>query len=189
MYKRQVSDSGTYRLKTVRYTAVDNDGNVLYYVDAENVSKDEYIVNIAPVELSITGVTAQGRTCNGTDEVQLSGGTLEGILYDDNVSFVLGTGTLADTVAGADKPVTTNITLMGDDAGNYTLNQPENVTATISHVADDIGWKYNTDEHWNACVCGEAIDKATHTFAWVIDKEATVTEAGSKHEECTTRCV
>ena len=24
-----------------------------------------------------------------------------------------------------------------------------------------------------------------HTFEWVIDKEATATEAGSKHEECT----
>ena len=29
------------------------------------------------------------------------------------------------------------------------------------------------------------MDKATgHTYEWVIDKEATATEKGSKHEEC-----
>ena len=29
------------------------------------------------------------------------------------------------------------------------------------------------------------MEEAAHTFAWVTDKEATATEAGSKHEECT----
>lgn len=29
------------------------------------------------------------------------------------------------------------------------------------------------------------LNKVGHTFEWVVDKEATATEAGSKHEECT----
>ena len=34
------------------------------------------------------------------------------------------------------------------------------------------------------CKCGEALNRAAHTFAWVIDKEATADEKGEKHEEC-----
>ena len=46
-------------------------------------------------------------------------------------------------------------------------------------------WKTNEDNHWHECaVCGEKTDAAEHTFKWVIDKEATETETGSKHEEC-----
>ena len=29
------------------------------------------------------------------------------------------------------------------------------------------------------------MNKAEHTFKWVIDTEATATQTGSKHEECT----
>ena len=29
------------------------------------------------------------------------------------------------------------------------------------------------------------LNEAAHTFAWVTDQEATATEAGAKHEECT----
>ncbi len=33
--------------------------------------------------------------------------------------------------------------------------------------------------------CGDRKDTAAHSFKWVIDKEATATTRGSKHEECT----
>lgn len=46
-------------------------------------------------------------------------------------------------------------------------------------------WKYDETNHWNECACGEKANEAEHTFEWVIDKEATATEAGEKHEECT----
>ena len=45
-------------------------------------------------------------------------------------------------------------------------------------------WKYNADNHWHECSCGDKADKAAHDFKWVVDKEATATEKGSKHEEC-----
>ncbi len=63
---RSVSDSGLYRLKYYRYTATDNEGNTLYYVDAFDTPGKEYAVTIAPVELTITGVSTQDRTCDGT---------------------------------------------------------------------------------------------------------------------------
>ena len=46
-------------------------------------------------------------------------------------------------------------------------------------------WHSDETNHWNTCGCGEKLNEAAHMFAWVTDKEATATEAGSKHEECT----
>ena len=135
IYFRSVSDSGTYRLKNVCYTAYDiTDGTTLYYDYMENVPQDEYTVNITPVELSITGVTAHKNCNDTTNKVQLSGGTLNGILDNDNVSFTLGDGIIADGTAGSGKIVETNIALTGKDAGNYTLKQPEGITVTLNHT-------------------------------------------------------
>ena len=46
-------------------------------------------------------------------------------------------------------------------------------------------WKYDTTNHWHECEDGEKADITAHNFKWIIDKEATATEKGSKHEECT----
>ena len=53
------------------------------------------------------------------------------------------------------------------------------------HTPDSTGWHSDDNNHWNTCACGAKLNEAAHTFEWVIDKEATETEAGSKHEECT----
>ena len=46
-------------------------------------------------------------------------------------------------------------------------------------------WKYDSTNHWHKCECGNKADITAHTFKQIIDKEATATEKGSKHEECT----
>lgn len=46
-------------------------------------------------------------------------------------------------------------------------------------------WKYDETNHWYECECGNKADITAHTFKQIIDKEATATEKGSKHEECT----
>ena len=56
------------------------------------------------------------------------------------------------------------------------------ILAATGHSASD--WKYDTDNHWHECSCGDKADKAAHDFKWVVDKEATATKKGSKHEEC-----
>ena len=58
----------------------------------------------------------------------------------------------------------------------------------IAKLAHTYGDEFNSDEenHWKECtVCHDKKVEA-HQFTWVIDKEATATETGSKHEECTT---
>mgnify|MGYP001518907142 FL=1 len=46
-------------------------------------------------------------------------------------------------------------------------------------------WKYDSTNHWHECECGNKADITAHNFKWIIDKEATNAEKGSKHEECT----
>lgn len=46
-------------------------------------------------------------------------------------------------------------------------------------------WKYDKTNHWHECECGNKADITAHNFKWIIDKEATTAEKGSKHEECT----
>ena len=46
-------------------------------------------------------------------------------------------------------------------------------------------WSKETDNHWKECSrCHEKKDEAAHDFKWVVDREATATKKGSKHEEC-----
>lgn len=74
-----------------------------------------------------------------------------------------------------------------DEAGNTeiaNLDEYGIIPATDHEAGTE--WKSNGTSHWNECLnCGEKLNEADHTFAWETDKEATATEAGSRHEECT----
>lgn len=73
-----------------------------------------------------------------------------------------------------------------DQAGTQAIDQADTVIPKLAgHTADGTGWHADEENHWNTCECGETLNTAAHTFAWITDKEATATEAGWKHEECT----
>lgn len=64
------------------------------------------------------------------------------------------------------------------------LDQNENGTfVPHQHVYGD-AWVSDESGHWHACACGDKHDQAQHTFQWVVDRKATATQAGSKHQEC-----
>lgn len=76
------------------------------------------------------------------------------------------------------------------DDGTYELKDVEgdvNVTVegVLKHEPDGSGWAHDAKNHWHVCRCGEIIDKAEHTFEWVVDKPATVEAKGEIHQECT----
>lgn len=76
------------------------------------------------------------------------------------------------------------------DKGTYELKDVEgdvNVTVegVLKHESDGTGWAHDAKNHWHVCRCGEIIDKAEHTFEWVVDWPATVEAKGEKHQECT----
>ena len=73
-----------------------------------------------------------------------------------------------------------------NEAGTEKISLEDTVIPKLTeHTADETGWHSDETNHWNTCECGEKLNEAAHTFEWVIDKEATATEAGLRHEECT----
>lgn len=76
------------------------------------------------------------------------------------------------------------------DDGTYELKDVEgDVSVTIEgvlkHEPDGSGWAHDAKNHWHVCRCGEVLDKAEHTFEWVVDKPATAEAEGERHQECT----
>ena len=96
------------------------------------VQSENLKVKITAKAVTISDVTAISRIYDGTKTVKLEGGVLNGLRSGDKVGFNLGNGMLADKNVGTDKPVTANIALTGDKAGNYTLTQPTSLKATVT---------------------------------------------------------
>ena len=73
-----------------------------------------------------------------------------------------------------------------DEAGTKEIAPADTVLPKLTeHTADGTGWHSDETNHWNTCECGEKLNEAAHDYEWVVDREATATQAGSKHEECT----
>lgn len=73
-----------------------------------------------------------------------------------------------------------------DESGTEEIMPEDTILPKLEdHIADETGWHSDEAGHWNTCVCGERLSEAAHTFEWVIDREPTATQSGSKHEECT----
>ena len=107
-----------------------------------------------------------------------------------------GTATLTMSIdsayfAGKDYAVKVNGTSVKLSAkGTYELKDVEgdvNVTVEgiLKHEPDGSGWAHDAKNHWHVCRCGEVLDKAEHTFEWVVVKTPTATEKGSKQQQCT----
>ena len=90
---------------------------------------------------------------------------------DVRIQYIDGSGNSGIYV---DLPIT-----VGADEGNH------------KHTYDN-SWYSDAKSHWHQCTdkgCPDPRasmkDLASHTFEWKIDKEATKTQTGLKHEECT----
>ena len=90
------------------------------------------------------------------------------------------------------------VTIQYDDgSGNSGIKVDQKITVgryegPHTHTYDGSPWYADTDSHWHWCTdkdCPDQSDstkdQAPHTFVWEVDKAATTTQTGSKHEECT----
>jgi LPXTG-motif cell wall-anchored protein len=126
-------------------------------------------------------------TCNG-DFAKFTGIKVDGSVVDSsNYTAVSGSTvlTLKASYLGTLTDGSHTITFVytdGEANANLTVR-----TAGSGHIHDyGTEWKSNADNHWHECSCGDKKDEAAHSFKWVVDKEATSTKKGSKHEECKT---
>ncbi len=112
---------GTGKLVTATGYALSGADGSNYFLAAQptGISAD---ITSASIALTITGVTASNKVYDGNTTATLSGGSLNGIIGDDEVTITPGTGEFADKTVNTAKSVTaTGYDLSGTDAGNYTL--------------------------------------------------------------------
>jgi filamentous hemagglutinin family protein len=86
---------------------------------------------------SITGITANNKTYDGTSSATLNFGqaVLGGVFANDNLSVGSASGAFSDKNAGTGKTVTiSGITLGGADAGNYTVSLEASTVADIARA-------------------------------------------------------
>lgn len=80
-------------------------------------------------------------------------------------------------------------TRIGDesDTQSFWVETDLTMTPTADGHTHNYGteWKYDETNHWHECKCGNKADITAHNFKWIVDRKATTTEKGSKHEECT----
>ena len=170
-------DVGAVSAKTVKYRITASD-----YVPVEG----EVAIKIAPADQEAPkDVKATAATGHGLSDGFIDGvdGACEWKAVSSEAEYqavAKGETSIEGLAAG-----TYNVRLRADDNHNASKAVTVEVADGPKKV-DGTGWKFDDAEHWNNCTCGkEKIDEATHAFEWVIDKEPTATEPGSKHEECT----
>ena len=119
-------------------------------------------------------------------------------VYDDNSKAVLPeTGYTIFRGTGLTKGQETVTIQYNDGSDNSGINVRQSITVgpyvgDHQHTYDGSPWYADTDSHWHQCTredcpdpSGSTKDLAPHTFVWRVDKAATGTQTGLKHEECT----
>ena len=116
-------DVGTY---TASITVSDQTASVEY--------------TITPVELTVTEAIAKDKVYDGTQEVEITGVTLDGVVSDEDVSVDVSdlSGTVRSKNAGTyTSVVLPELTLIGEDIANYILIQPEVVNSLVTIEPDE----------------------------------------------------
>ena len=102
--------------------------------DTANYSSESGSVSVTVDQrlLTTTGVTVDNKVYDGTTSATLSGGSLNNTVGGDDVSLSNPAGTFSQADVGSGLTVTPALTLSGDDAANYVLQQPTGLSANIT---------------------------------------------------------
>ena len=144
------------------------------YIIPSNVTKTQKIETTYNLTTQVNG----GHGTISASKAGLAAGSHETIVFTPDSGYEIDTV----TVNGVKAEVLSNTLEVIMDADKTVIVTYKSIPHTHSYGAD---WKSDADNHWHECPCGDRKDTAAHSFKWVIDKEATATTRGSKHEECT----
>lgn len=127
-------------------------------------------VDVSNIHVALTGTNADAFTLDitGMQDILTPNGTTP---FTVKPNADLGAGTY-----------TAQVEITGETGVAKTFG----VSFTVEDHEYKEEWESNEINHWHECkVCGSKLVEEKHTFKWIIDKEATETEKGLKHAECT----
>lgn len=150
-------------------------GMAITKVPEVNINPGTYSENQSIVLSSITDGSEIYYTTDGSTPSEYNGIRYSGAI---SVNGIQGECVVTTIKAIAVKFGMLNSSVMTFD---YTINLPK-----VHEHEYSTEWVSDETSHWHECECGDKIDEALHTVSgWIIDKEATKTEEGSKHKKCT----
>ena len=167
----------TEKGNTAYYTC---DGCDKWFEDATGASE---ITDKTSVILAATGHSASDWKSDNTDHWKECTVVGCGVIIEGSKAAHTAGEWIIDTPATAttDGSKHKECTVCGYTMATETIPATGGGEHTHSYGSD---WKNDATNHWHECSCGDKADKAAHDFKWVVDKEATATQKGSKHEEC-----
>ena len=167
----------TEKGNTAYYTC---DGCDKWFEDATGASE---ITDKTSVILAATGHSASDWKSDNTDHWKECTVVGCGVIIEGSKAAHTAGEWIIDTPATAttDGSKHKECTVCGYTMTIETIPATGGGEHTHSYGSD---WKNDATNHWHECSCGDKADKAAHDFKWVVDKEATATQKGSKHEEC-----
>ena len=167
----------TEKGNTAYYTC---DGCDKWFEDATGASE---ITDKTSVILAATGHSVSDWKSDNTDHWKECTVVGCGVIIEDSKAAHTAGEWIIDTPATATTSGSKHkeCTVCGYTMATETIPATGGGEHTHSYGSE---WKYDADSHWHECSCGDKADKAAHDFKWVVDKEATATQKGSKHEEC-----
>lgn len=167
----------TEKGNTAYYTC---DGCDKWFEDATGASE---ITDKTSVILAATGHSASDWKSDNTDHWKECTVVGCGVIIEDSKAAHTAGEWIIDTPATATTSGSKHkeCTVCGYTMATETIPATGGGEHTHSYGSE---WKNDADNHWHECSCGDKADKAAHDFKWVVDKEATATQKGSKHEEC-----
>ena len=167
----------TEKGNTAYYTC---DGCDKWFEDATGASE---ITDKTSVILAATGHSASDWKSDNTDHWKECTVVGCGVIIEGSKAAHTAGEWIIDTPATATTSGSKHkeCTVCGYTMATETIPATGGGEHTHSYGSD---WKNDADNHWHECSCGDKTDNAAHSFKWVVDKEATATKKGSKHEEC-----
>ena len=188
-YDKTVPHTHNLTLVPAKAPTCTEKGNTAYYTcngcdkwfeDATGASE---ITDKTSVILAATGHSASDWKSDNTDHWKECTVVGCGVIIEDSKAAHTAGEWIIDTPATATTSGSKHkeCTVCGYTMTTETIPATGGGEHTHSYGSD---WKNDADNHWHECSCGDKADKAAHDFKWVVDKEATATQKGSKHEEC-----
>ncbi len=160
---------------------------ILYTCQRADCGETRFVKNSAATEFTVTVIKGTASLAAGipiTDKIAQN--TVVTVTADapeagkvfDKWVVLEGNITLADVTKA-----TTTFTMPGNDVKLEATYKDAPPSHTHSYGTE---WKYDDNDHWHECECGDKANIEAHSASeWIVDTAATETADGAKHKECT----
>lgn len=163
------------------------------YQVIHGLGKPEVVKTVDHIEIT---KEPKKTTYNAGEDFDLTGMVVTAVYEDGTTAVLPETGYTIFHGENLQRERTYVTIQYNDGSGSSNIKVDQNITVNPyegdhQHIYDD-SWYSDDTSHWHQCTaekCPALSDStkklARHTFVWKVDKAATRTQTGLKHEECT----